>query len=306
MVGSSNAALVGAYASDEAVAEVFAGGSVPFIAGTVKAGTAQFERADGGYRVSARWGFGSGIHHAEWVMVMANGSDGSGVGMIVPRASVTIHDTWHVAGLQGTGSSVYEAADLFVPEQMSWELPYRHRRGGPGTQIPQFLVAALSAVALGLARRSLDEVVAQAKTKIRPGSTTAVAGRQHFQHVLGELEVEFRAARALRLDVTREIWNAAVAGEEVPGELWDYDNAVNAHVARVCSRVTSTTFSFGGSASASLKNPLQRNFRDMAVAGQHLQLSEQFFEVFGRARLGLAGTGDGPPSYSRFDAARAS
>jgi len=283
----------------------------PFIASTVKAGTARFEREEGGFRLNARWPFGSGIHHAEWVMVVANGTseDGDkeqGMAMLVPQESLKIHDNWHVAGLQGSGSSDYEAVDLFVPEYMSWPLPYVPLRGGIRNALPQLLLCALSAFALGVTRRSLDEIIDQAKKKFRPGSSTAVAGRQHFQHVLGEAEVEFRAIRNLRYSFLSEIWDEAVRGNEISGQMWDFDNAVNAQVAKVCAQITATAFSFGGSASASLKNPLQRNFRDMAVAAQHIQFSEQYFEVFGRSLLGLEGQGDQPPTYSRFKSAETS
>jgi alkylation response protein AidB-like acyl-CoA dehydrogenase len=305
MIGMSGAELIGVHASDDAVAEVFRDGNVPFAASTVKAMGAKFARVDGGVRVTGRWPFGSGVRHAEWVLVMANDENEQGIAMIVPQSELTIHDNWFVAGLQGTGSCDYEAQDLFVPEHMTWDLPYVARRGGLRNRVPQLLLASLAAVTSGMALRSLDESISQAKSKMRPGSTTAVAGRLYYQHVLGETVIEVRAARALRLQAAAELWEKAANDEEITPQEWDYDNALNAYVAGVCARATTTAFRFGGSGAASLENVLQRNFRDCAVAAQHLQLSEQYFEPFGRSLLGLEG-GDQPPAYSKFAEAQKS
>jgi alkylation response protein AidB-like acyl-CoA dehydrogenase len=59
----------------------------------------QAEPVDGGYRVNGRWAFGSGIHHAEWVIAapFVSGQPGiEGVRVVVlPRRASS--DSWQLA-----------------------------------------------------------------------------------------------------------------------------------------------------------------------------------------------------------------
>ena len=97
------------------------------VAGTFRRdGTAR--RVPGGYQVSGRWGFASGIAHSTWTIGGFSVYDGdapqltvSGVPqarvLFFPTADAEIIDTWHVAGLRGTGSHDYAVGDLCVPER---------------------------------------------------------------------------------------------------------------------------------------------------------------------------------------------
>ena len=71
---------------------------------------------DGGYRISGTWSFGSGIHHAEWVLASAAVPEEplpAAVRVVVlPRNQVLIHDNWQVAGLKGSGSCDYSINDV--------------------------------------------------------------------------------------------------------------------------------------------------------------------------------------------------
>lgn len=81
------------------------------------------EPVEGGCRVKGRWHFGSGIHHADWVLAGAvvpglHPFEGSRV-MVLPRDQVVNHDNWQVAGLNASGSCDYSIENVFVPEQMT-------------------------------------------------------------------------------------------------------------------------------------------------------------------------------------------
>jgi alkylation response protein AidB-like acyl-CoA dehydrogenase len=92
---------------------------------------------EGGYQVSGRWAFASGIRHAQWVSattrVVGDGAAAPTLRRVVmPVAEVHIHDNWQVMGLQGTGSCDFSVTDLFVPERFSWDAQRaRPQRGGP-------------------------------------------------------------------------------------------------------------------------------------------------------------------------------
>jgi 3-hydroxy-9,10-secoandrosta-1,3,5(10)-triene-9,17-dione monooxygenase len=82
-------------------------------------------KTDGGYRLTGRWPFCSGINHSEWIMVggMVEGAGPDGGPearvFLIRTRDLTIHDNWDVMGLSATGSVDSECDDLFVPEYMT-------------------------------------------------------------------------------------------------------------------------------------------------------------------------------------------
>ena len=77
------------------------------------------EIVDGGYLLSGRWPFASGVRHSEWIgagaIVVRDGTPERRM-MVFPTASAELHDNWQVAGLKGTGSCDFSVDGLFVQE----------------------------------------------------------------------------------------------------------------------------------------------------------------------------------------------
>lgn len=79
---------------------------------------------EGGFNVSGKWAFASGIRHANWVMLSSaelNAEDQM-VGMhclVLPIEEVTILPTWDTVGMRGTGSCDVQVDDVFVPSHRS-------------------------------------------------------------------------------------------------------------------------------------------------------------------------------------------
>src|SRR5271155_3933733 len=96
--------------------DVFGNGRDGLVAGTLSSqGTAN--PVDGGFRVEGRWQFCSGVDHADWVILGCAdpATHRPSVHALVPRADLEVDDTWHVMGLQGTGSKDVLAHHVFVP-----------------------------------------------------------------------------------------------------------------------------------------------------------------------------------------------
>ena len=123
MIGAHESAWLGSRLPDAGIERAFGAERWPVAAGQPFPG-GEARPVEGGWRISGRWGWGSGIHHADWVIAQGILNDGaereSGppelVTAAVPRERVEIEDTWHVAGLQGTGSNHYRLDDEFVSE----------------------------------------------------------------------------------------------------------------------------------------------------------------------------------------------
>lgn len=120
---------VGAFLAPEVSREIFCGPCPAIIAWGAGFG-GRAEAVPGGYRVSGKWSFASGGHHANWlgghtIVTDAGqerrGKDGVPVTrtMLFPATATSLQDIWHVIGLCGTGSDAYAVEDLFVPEAHS-------------------------------------------------------------------------------------------------------------------------------------------------------------------------------------------
>ena len=120
---------------------------------------------DGGYKLSGRWNFSSGITHASWIAALAPVLPAdqepsavfvreSGRVMLIPKNDVKFVDFWPVHGLRGTASFSFEVEDLFIPEERTYSPTNQPRKDGPVYGIPITLLFAsgFSTVALGISQ----------------------------------------------------------------------------------------------------------------------------------------------------------
>ena len=212
--------IVAAFLPPASGKKIFAGG-VPPMAGML-APRGRAEPVDGGYRVGGRWSFASGIHHADWVLaspVVPGEALPAAVRIVVlPRDQVVVHDNWQVAGLKASGSCDYSIDDVFVPEQMTFRftdmLSGAAVAGGAALKVgqPALIMPIHFGIALGIARRALDEVTVQAIEKSRGRPPSLLATQAQFQFALGKAELELASARALAITVMSGAWEQAAAG----------------------------------------------------------------------------------------------
>jgi alkylation response protein AidB-like acyl-CoA dehydrogenase len=128
---------------------------------------------DGGYLLSGRWGWASGIHNASWailsVVTEAGASPQDSGFALVPTSELSIEDTWNMVGMRGTGSDTIIADDVFVPEE---QVIFASRAADASRQVqepstplsvpkPQGLMGALAAPVLGMGMAIYDHVVAK-------------------------------------------------------------------------------------------------------------------------------------------------
>jgi len=305
MIGAGCNGLAGGWLPEEGAHQVFGGASDgvrTVVAGQLAPrGTGHAVR--GGYLVSGRWGFSSGIVHADWLIgafrpdggdQTADGDGGpaeTGFGRMVvfgvPKAQAEVIDNWHVAGLQGTGSLDFSVDSVFVPTEMTYDLGMPAVRGGDlfCLGMPAFVSNEVPPLAVGLARRALDDMTELAAHTARfPGSPT-VSERAVFHKELGRAEIKIRAARAAHREAMAAAWDSAVAGN-LPGE--DLQLAVTTasiYAVETCADVISDLFRYGGGRALALSNPMQRHLRNALAARQHLALSEENYEAAGRYLL---------------------
>lgn len=256
----------------------------------------QAEPLNGGYRVKGRWAFGSGVHHADWVLAGAfvlgqPPVEGARV-VVLPRDQVVIHDNWQAAGLKASGSCDYSIENVFVPEEMTFRLMDLRLgnaiTGGAALRlgVPVIATPFHIGIPLGIARRALDEITGQAVEKERGFPTSPLATHPHFQFALGKAELELAAARALALQVFSNLWDQAGAGGTPLPEQQAQARAASAYITEVAQSVATVAFQAAGGGALFDTNPLQRCFRDAYAVGQHFMVSQSSYRALGQFKLG--------------------
>lgn len=257
------------------------------------------EVVEGGYRVSGRWDYASGIGHSEWILGGCVVHDGNGPRRLpdgrpettlafFPAGDVRMIDTWDVGGLRGTGSHDYHVDNLFVPEA------YAITRWTPSH--PRTLYAlpfqttgpvAIAAVPLGIARAVIDAMLEFSGAKKPLFSSAPLREKPAAQAAIGRAEAMLRAARAFMLEACDDAWRTVAAGGRLSREQRALTRLSGAHAADAAKAVMQIAYDIAGGSSVYRNGLLQRRFGDMYTAVQHVQVHSRNFETCGRVLLGL-------------------
>jgi indole-3-acetate monooxygenase len=194
-----------------------------------------------------------------------------------------------VVGLQGTGSHDYQVEELFVPAQRTMSLADHGWAAGTSSRLPIFsyLLSGMAAVPLGLARAAIDDLVGLAVDKTPSRSSRRLADRDTTQGMVGRAEAAVQSARAFLRDAVEDLWDTACREETITMRHRALVRlaAVNAH--RACADAVDLCFVVGGGTSVYEASILQRAFRDVNTAGQHIALAYTGYETVGRVLLGM-------------------
>ncbi|WP_326655981.1 acyl-CoA dehydrogenase family protein [Streptomyces anthocyanicus] len=224
----------------------------------------------GGWRLTGRWGFASGVDHADWVL-LASWTPGRNLPerhrlFAVPRDELTVTDTWHTLGMRGTGSNTVEADGVLVPRHRTCTLsdlllPL------PGSArchtVPYAMVGALmfALPVLGAARGALDAWTHAATerqgTAVPPASSTLTRAAARIR--AAGLLLEAAAERADHAPVTPLL---VAEGQR------DAAAAVE-----LCSEAVDQLLRASGSRGQAEDDPVQRHWRDITTAATHRALS---------------------------------
>lgn len=254
-----------------------------------------------GFQVQGRWPWASGSRNADFIIGGCLELDAAGKPLLLPNGKpqvrsmifskhdITLLDTWQASGLCGSGSGDFEVKDVFVPEARTFSLFTDRPLGTPLYSFPVFglLGLGIAAVCLGLARNAIDTLVALAQGKRPDGSSKLLADSSATQIDVAEAEALVRAARAYLLQTLNAAWDAASAsGLMSLGHRRDVRHATT-HAVRSAARAVDLMYHRGGGSAVYKSSPLQRHFRDVHVATQHMMVSEATQVLTGRLFLGL-------------------
>jgi 3-hydroxy-9,10-secoandrosta-1,3,5(10)-triene-9,17-dione monooxygenase len=123
-----------AFYDDRAQEDVWSGKEDPVI-GSSYSPAGQAMPVTGGYQLSGRWKFSSGSAHSDWFLLssIATNEPNEVICFLVPRDDCEIIDTWHVTGLESTGSNDIAVAKIHVPQHRVLRFSDLFRGTSPGT-----------------------------------------------------------------------------------------------------------------------------------------------------------------------------
>ncbi|MEU2007076.1 3-hydroxy-9,10-secoandrosta-1,3,5(10)-triene-9,17-dione monooxygenase oxygenase subunit [Rhodococcus sp. NPDC019627] len=259
---------------------------------------------DGGYRLSGDWHFSSGCEHASWALLgaMVVGTEGRPVDfltVLVPRSDYRIHDVWDVVGMRGTASNEITVDDCFVPDyrtKRNFETAQLRGAGqkvnrGPLYRLPfaTIFTTAVTAPGVGVVAGCYERFLTVMRERVR----LSLGGGRFVEDQFAQVSVARASseidAAILQMDRNvRELWELAVAGEELP-------MALRLRVRRDQVRATERAldaidllFKTAGGSSLSRGNAIERAWRDAHAGSVHVANEpERALALFGRGAFGL-------------------
>jgi 3-hydroxy-9,10-secoandrosta-1,3,5(10)-triene-9,17-dione monooxygenase len=266
-------------------------------------GKATYER--GGYRVSGRWPFASGVDASTWMIVgcMTDSGDGSAPHrrfFLVPKSDFRSLDNWHAYGLTGSGSHDVEVVDAFVPEHRTvsaeifaagQDLPGGQIHSHPVYSMPTFVAFAyfLCIVPLGAAKGAIDQFT----TSMRHRASTYTGSRVSELSSVQARIAESSACVDFAETVMRRDWmelEALTAQGDYPSLETKLKWKRNvAFASNLIVKSIDTLMPAAGAAGLSSKLPLQRLFRDVHAASAHIALTWDVQAIaYGQSAMGIS------------------
>lgn len=241
---------------------------------------------DGGFRLSGKWGFSSGIDHCDWVFLGAFVPKADGTPtqddlrtFLVPKHDFCIDDDWHVSGLQGTGSKSVVVEDKFVPAYRTHRFSDGFRQQSPGHnlnkaplfKIPfgQMFVRTVASGGIGMLTGALREFLQVQKNRTTRGAAIKVAEFAQAQHAAAQAAATLKEVTLVFYDQLTDMLEYAKADKKIPLDKrvqWRYEASL---VGPKCVKAIDDLFKASGGSAIYQSNPIQRFFNDIHAAQAH-------------------------------------
>jgi alkylation response protein AidB-like acyl-CoA dehydrogenase len=266
--------------------------------------TATTKKVPGGYQITGEWHYNSGGWHAQWAALGLPIVDEAGQTIdqglaLIPMSDLQRFDTWFVAGMKSSGSICLKATEVFIPEHRILSVPRAIEGDYPTEMRSQeafyrsafvpILAIILVGPILGLGRAALEFVREKAASRtiaytffekqkasvafqLQIAEAAMMIDTAHLHAYRAADDVDNAAARAVYPDLLTRARVRADTGYVVEKITQAIDKLMFAH----------------GSAGFADACPLQRIWRDAAVASRHaIVLPPIGYELFGKALLGV-------------------
>lgn len=289
--------------SDELQHEVWVDDQAALVSSSV-APLGKAEQANGGVCLSGRFSWSSGCDHATWAILGFRRPDallGGNVSThyaVVPRRDYTIHDDWHVAGLNGTGSKTLIMDNIYVPEhriESGYGLSSGQSKGFASndgdifyTHVAHWFAMGFSAVSIGVARRFLKIYAEKTTTRVRAYTGANVGDTAPAYMRLAESHHQVNAAYA-SLAADWVAFTQRARSRVLPTAEEDvYWRSNQAYATKLAIEAVDRLFTASGGSAWFQHNEMQRLWRDSKMTGAHTYSDYDIAaQSLGRSLLGL-------------------
>lgn len=263
---------------------------------------------EGGWRVTGKWPFASGIMNADHVLFITleerpDGAEPAVLGLCADVADVDLIDIWHMAGMQATGSNTFALNDHFLPADRQWTVfgQERLRPADPddvrpleGFSMIRMFDVLLAAVAVGCAEAAVEDMAKRIHTRVVGFGLGPQREHPEAWGRYGQAVTEARMARLLWDETLRIVSGLAERGEKAAMETAAELRMASPRICQVARDAVQIVVEGSGSSIYHLDNPLQRQQRDINFLKNHSYLHpDGAFVTGGAALLGLADPVDG-------------
>ena len=257
---------------------------------------------EGGFLISGRWNFSSGVNVADWNMLAVTVRDGEKIVdhrmCLLHKSEYQVVDDWYVLGMRSTGSMTVVAKDVFVPEYRA--LCMYDARGGDGFpgakgnpnplyRIPLSALGAhgIGGAAVGNAQAALDLTIEAVVKRSTNYQGLKMRDIQSIQVRVGAAGARIDAARQLLRQNCIEAMEIARRNviADAPTKLRFKRDL--AYAATLCTEAVDLLHAMAGANGVYDSYPIQRIFRDAHAMGGHFSFStDAQFSSWGLAALG--------------------
>ena len=243
--------------------------------------------ADGGFRLSGKWSFCSGIDHAQWMVLAAV------AGMLstdppipdirftlVPIADCRVIDDWHVMGLRGTGSKSVAVENVFVPahrvvanaDLTAGTSPGASVHPGPLYRAPTWALFpfCITSPTAGIARGACECFIAEMKARASAIDHAPLARKPSIQMRVAEATALADASELLYRRSLTETIDKIMAGETLSLGHRLRSRRDQGYAVVMAKRAASLLFEAQGGGGLYERGPVQRAMRDLNALAGHI------------------------------------
>ncbi len=243
---------------------------------------AKAEVVEGGYRLSGRIGFASGVRNADRISVHCEkyvdgkpilGADGRPEEFLAfpPLEAFTIHDAWDTVGMRGTGSTQISVDNVFVPEShviaSSIEKPVL--TNPPLSRYVNLMFVNQLGVILGTTKTLLEMIEARIATKMTP-DRTPLNKEYRFRVGIPHAWGLYQAASAYVYDVAGKCDALLFADKPLPPELLARTSTMSVIAPELCRKAVDNALDLLGSDHIFRSTGIDKLYADLRVASTHI------------------------------------